>query len=94
MSRVVYFDCFSGASGDMIAGALIDAGLSFDDLRRELGGLGLPDGAYSLSATAVQRAGFAATKFDVEVTEQPQQRSLAEVIAIIMASGLPRPDRD
>ncbi len=40
------------------------AGLSFDDLKRELGGLGLPDGSFSLSATAVQRAGFAATKFD------------------------------
>jgi uncharacterized protein (TIGR00299 family) protein len=93
MSRVVYFDCFSGASGDMIAGALLDAGLSFDALRTELGGLGLPAGAFSLSVAAVQRAGFAATKFDVEVTEQPQHRSLAEVFAIIEASGLPASDR-
>jgi uncharacterized protein (TIGR00299 family) protein len=77
----------------MIAGALLDAGLSFDTLRTELGGLGLPAGAFSLSVTAVQRAGFAATKFDVEVTEQPQHRSLAEVFAIIEASGLPAPDR-
>lgn len=93
MSRVVYFDCFSGASGDMIAGALLDAGLSFDDLRRELGPLGLPDGAFSLAATPVQRAGFAATKFDVEVTEQPRHRSLAEVFAIVAAAGLPAADR-
>jgi uncharacterized protein (TIGR00299 family) protein len=93
MSRVAYFDCFSGASGDMITGALIDAGLSFDALRGELGGLGLPDGAFTLSVAAVQRAGFAATKFDVEVTEQPHHRSLAEVFGIIEASGLPASDR-
>jgi uncharacterized protein (TIGR00299 family) protein len=93
MTRVAYFDCFSGASGDMIAGALVDAGLGFEALSRELGGLGLPEGAFSLSASPVQRAGFAATKFNVEVTEQPRHRSLAEVFAIIEASGLPPGDR-
>jgi len=34
--RVAYFDCFSGASGDMILGSLLDAGLSFDDLRQDV----------------------------------------------------------
>ena len=33
MSRVLYFDCFSGISGDMALGALLDAGLPFDDLK-------------------------------------------------------------
>ena len=37
---VLYFDCFSGASGDMILGALLDAGLPIDDLRRALGARG------------------------------------------------------
>jgi uncharacterized protein (DUF111 family) len=38
---VLYFDCFSGASGDMILGALLDAGLPIDDLRRALGSLAI-----------------------------------------------------
>ena len=37
--RIAFFDCFSGASGDMILGALLDAGLELEDLRRELGKL-------------------------------------------------------
>jgi uncharacterized protein (TIGR00299 family) protein len=94
MSRVAYFDCFSGASGDMIAGALLDAGLDLGTLRRELGSLGLPPGAFNLTSRAVNRAGFAATKFDVEIAEQLLQRSLAEVMAIIQDSGLPATDRE
>ena len=39
MSRVLYFDCFSGISGDMVLGALLDAGLPLDDLKRALGSL-------------------------------------------------------
>src|SRR5687768_10963737 len=94
MGRIAYFDCFSGASGDMIAGALLDAGLAFEDLQRALGGLGLPDGAFSLACRSVSRAGFAATKLEVEVTEAPRQRSLAAVMSIIGASGLPTRDRE
>ena len=36
MSRIVYFDCASGASGDMLLGALVDLGLPLDALRAEL----------------------------------------------------------
>ena len=61
MSRILYFDCFSGASGDMILGALIDAGLPIDALRRSLGSLAI--GEYTLGADRVDRAGIAATKF-------------------------------
>lgn len=64
MSRILYFDCFSGASGDMMLGALLDAGLPLDDLRRALGSLAI-DGV-SVSAKRVVRAGVAATKFVVE----------------------------
>ena len=39
MAKVVYLDCFSGASGDMLLGALLDAGLPLDDLRKALGSL-------------------------------------------------------
>ena len=39
VSRVLYFDCFSGISGDMVLGALLDAGLPLDELKRALGSL-------------------------------------------------------
>src|SRR5687767_120139 len=64
MSRILYFDCFNGASGDMVLGALLDAGLPIDELRRALGSLAI-DSA-SISARRVLRAGVSATKFVVE----------------------------
>jgi uncharacterized protein (TIGR00299 family) protein len=67
MGNLLYFDCFSGASGDMILGALLDAGLPLDELRRALGSLGA--GTFSLAAERVSRAGVAATKF--RVIEEP-----------------------
>jgi len=63
VARVLYFDCFSGIAGDMVLGALVDAGLPLDDLRRALGSLAL-DG-YAVSADRVLRAGVSATKFRV-----------------------------
>jgi pyridinium-3,5-bisthiocarboxylic acid mononucleotide nickel chelatase len=61
--RILYFDCFNGASGDMILGALIDAGLPLDRLRAALGSLGLEE--IDLHADRVLRAGVSATKFRV-----------------------------
>ena len=63
MSRILYFDCFSGASGDMILGALVDAGLPVDALRQALGSLAV--GEYTIAVDRVDRAGVAATKFEV-----------------------------
>ena len=63
MSRVLYFDCFSGISGDMTLGALLDAGLPFDDLKHALGSLAL--GEVELRAAKVLRTGVSATKFSV-----------------------------
>jgi uncharacterized protein (TIGR00299 family) protein len=93
MARVAYFDCFSGASGDMILGALLDAGLSLEVLEAEVSKLALPDGAFSLQAGRVQRAGFAATKLDVIVKEPPRHRALAEVLEAVQAAALPETDR-
>jgi uncharacterized protein (TIGR00299 family) protein len=93
MTRAVYFDCFSGASGDMILGALLGAGLSFEALNAEVNKLALPEGAFELKVEQVKRAGFAATKLDVIVKEPPRHRSLAEVLAIVRRSGLPESDR-
>jgi pyridinium-3,5-bisthiocarboxylic acid mononucleotide nickel chelatase len=61
VGKTAYLDCFSGASGDMILGALIDAGLSIDALRSALGSLAFDYG--TIAADRVSRAGIAATKF-------------------------------
>ena len=66
---VLYFDCFSGAAGDMILGALLDAGLPFDDLRGALGSLAA--GADDVWTERVTRAGVSATKFHVRGEEGP-----------------------
>src|SRR5262245_18747777 len=58
---MLYLDCFSGASGDMILGALIDLGLPMDALRSALGSLAVEYGG--VGAERVSRAGVSATKF-------------------------------
>jgi pyridinium-3,5-bisthiocarboxylic acid mononucleotide nickel chelatase len=63
VSRVLYFDCFSGISGDMVLGALLDAGLPFDELKRALGSLAVS--GYHVHAERVLRAGVSATQFIV-----------------------------
>lgn len=93
MPKVAYFDCFSGASGDMVLGAIVDAGLPFERLVAEIQKLPLPSGAYELSVTKVLRAGYAATKVDVKVNEPPKHRSLEDVLAIIRSSALPEGDK-
>src|SRR5439155_1292832 len=67
VSRIAYLDCSSGASGDMLLGALVDLGLSVDALRGELAKLALP--GYRIETRKVHRSGLHATKVDV-VTEE------------------------
>lgn len=61
--KILYFDCFSGAAGDMVLGALIDAGLPLEDLRRALGSLAVDREA--IWTERVTRAGISATKLHV-----------------------------
>ena len=61
--RTLYFDCFSGASGDMVLGALIDAGVPLPSIRGALGSLTIdPEAVWTERVT---RAGLSATKFCV-----------------------------
>jgi pyridinium-3,5-bisthiocarboxylic acid mononucleotide nickel chelatase len=61
--KILYFDCFSGASGDMILGALLDAGLPLAELRGAIGRLAL--GGWKIDADRVLRTGVSATKLRV-----------------------------
>ena len=89
---ICYFDCFSGISGDMILGALVDAGVPLQKLKKELSRLPLK--GYRLEAGKVKRSGFAATKVDVIIknTEQRSQntdaRQWKDIEKIIKASTL------
>ena len=87
---IVYFDCFSGASGDMILGALVDAGLDLDALRRHVATLRV--GGYELRAERVVRHGISGTKVHVDVEEHPHDhhhhRHLDDILAIVAASEL------
>ena len=84
--RVAYFDCFSGASGDMILGALIDAGLSPRLLRQELKKLNLSK--VQLTVRKVLKGGISATRVVVEGNEKRSHRNLKEMVRIIDRSGL------
>ncbi len=85
--KIAYFDCFSGASGDMILGALIDAGLSPRLLREELRKLGLP--SIHLKVKKVLKGGISATQVVVEgKDEKRSHRSLDEMLRIIDRSRL------
>ncbi|HYM24932.1 MAG TPA: nickel insertion protein, partial [Vicinamibacterales bacterium] len=100
MSRVLYFDCFSGISGDMTLGALIDAGLPFADLQKALGSLALGDA--HVHVDRVLRTGVSAAKFSVHTHPQEHghehgagshqhgvpHRSLAEIFGLIDRAAL------
>jgi hypothetical protein len=86
MARVLYFDCFSGISGDMALGALLDAGLSLDALRTELSKL--PVDGWSIDATREMRGYLSGTRALVDAPEQHVHRHLADVREIIDRSSL------
>jgi uncharacterized protein (TIGR00299 family) protein len=99
VAKTLYFDCFSGASGDMILGALLDLGLPIDALRRALGSLAIEYG--EVTAERVTRAGVAAAKFRViEKPGEPDGRGqhghhhLTHIVAAIRRSALTAGSQD
>ncbi len=87
--KIAYFDCISGISGNMILGALIDAGLDAGALRAELAKLNLT--GYSVEATSVSKNGIAAILVDVNVSETGVHRHLPDIERIIDESTLAAP---
>lgn len=89
--RLAHFDCFSGISGDMVLGAVIDAGVPADAIRTALASLGLP---ITLEVETVKRCGFRATKATITATDEEDYRFLPDVQKIIASSALTEKQRD
>ncbi len=79
--KIAYFDCFSGASGDMLLGALVDSGLDLPRLEAALRKLALSD--WSISAEKTKKKGIAATHVRVHTHEHPPHRGLPEILRIL-----------
>ncbi|HZD57144.1 MAG TPA: nickel pincer cofactor biosynthesis protein LarC [Anaerolineales bacterium] len=84
--KIAYFDCIAGASGDMILGALLDAGLSEADLKEHLSNLHLP--VFDLRSQRVVKQGISAVRVDVLVADELPERRLPEIKAVIQESDL------
>ena len=84
--RTAYFDCIAGASGDMMLGAIVDAGLPATELEAELSKLHLKD--FHLHINRVSKNAFSAVKVDVHVHDDAPERHLADIRRVVEDSSL------
>jgi hypothetical protein len=84
--KVILLEPFSGISGDMMVGALIDLGFSFDELESKL--RLLPLEGYRIAAEKCSRSGIRATKFNVQAGHSHHHRTFADIRQMIESSGL------
>ncbi len=83
---VAYADAFSGISGDMFLGALLDAGLPGEILKKELAGLAL-DG-YQLQAAKTEQHGLAATRINITIAHDHHHRTFRTIKDLLEKSSL------
>lgn len=86
LTKVLFFEPFSGISGDMLIGAFLDLGLDFEELKEKLSCLSLKD--YRLSSTKCVRSGIQATKFDVHAGHSHEHRGFEDIRRMIESSRL------
>ena len=86
---VLYFDCFSGAAGDMILAALMDAGAPESDVRAAVESLGI--GGWTLTVSEVRRAGLRAARAEVIVDTPETPRRYPDIVSIVENAPLPEP---
>ncbi|HKV37173.1 MAG TPA: nickel pincer cofactor biosynthesis protein LarC [Pyrinomonadaceae bacterium] len=84
--KTLYFDCFAGASGDMILGAMVAAGVDQNALRQQLSLLNV-DG-FKINFETVDRSGLSATYARVETAHEHKHRHLSNIKEIIERSGV------
>jgi pyridinium-3,5-bisthiocarboxylic acid mononucleotide nickel chelatase len=87
-----YFDCFAGVAGDMVLGALLDAGGSAEALRAGLAGV--PVDPFELEVTGVERGGIGATHVRVRARRSPVIRTWAYLRGALGEADLPAPVRE
>ncbi len=92
MSLCLYYDCFSGISGDMNLGALMDLGVDPEYLRAELAKL--PLSGYRLDIRRESRGGISGTRVEVVTRAEQPHRHLAKILELIEGSGLSSPVRE
>lgn len=85
--RLLYFDCFSGLSGDMTLGALLDLGLDPEALWQGLGKLDLP--GYTASAEQVQKHSLMGTKVRFSISKNQPWRTYRDIVRLIAQAPLP-----
>ena len=85
--KIAYLDCFSGVSGDMTLGALVDAGCRLAEIETHLRRLPVP--GWKISSEKVVRRGFRATQVKVESSDPQRHRSLSLILQLIEQAGLP-----
>jgi uncharacterized protein (TIGR00299 family) protein len=86
MMKTLYFDCFAGASGDMILGAMVAAGVEPNYLREQLSLL--PVSGFNINFETVSRSGLSATYARVETAPEHKHRHLSDIKQIIETSVL------
>jgi len=84
--KTLYFDCFAGASGDMILGAMVAAGVDPEALQKELAKLNVE--GFKLEFQTVDRSGLSATYARVETVHEHKHRHLSHIVKIIDESDL------
>jgi uncharacterized protein (TIGR00299 family) protein len=84
-----YFDCFAGVAGDMVLGALLDAGGSLERLRAGLAALDRDVGPIELAVTTTERGGIGATHVEVAAPGPPRVRDWAGLRAVLEGADLP-----
>ena len=87
MSKIAIVDPFAGIAGDMLVGALLDAGAPLEGVRKALATLGLT--GFSISCDKVMRCGVTASKYRVEHNEGHHHRGLATILEILDGADLP-----
>jgi uncharacterized protein (TIGR00299 family) protein len=90
--KIAYIDCISGISGDMMLGALVDAGVNLEDIQRGIDSLGLPD--CKLARSEVKKKGFRATHIDVNHPPEHAHRHLHHITEMIDRSLLTDSQKD
>ena len=84
--KIAYFDCFAGAAGDMIVGAMLDAGLDAQFLKDQLAALGINDLTIEIAETT--RGGLRAKRFIPKVPDQHEHRNISQITELISKSKI------